>query len=184
MIVRGERNSAARGRVIIREVLLSDRDQFLEMVLRSRELHRPWVSPPDTSAAFAGYLKRCHAPDHKALLAFDRVETNIVGVFNLSQIVQGCFQSAYLGFYADARYAGRGYMTEGLGLVLRHAFIEMKLHRLEANIQPENTRSIGLVKRCKFPCEGYSPRYLKIRNRWRDHEQWAILAETWRSSHA
>ena len=101
----------------------------------------------------------------------------MVGVINVSQIFRGPFRSAYLGFYAFAPHAGDGYMTEGLGLVLRHAFGPMKLHRLEANIQPANGRSIALVKRCGFRLEGFSPRYLKIGGRWRDHERWAILAE-------
>jgi ribosomal-protein-alanine N-acetyltransferase len=67
-------------------------------------------------------------------------------------------------------------MTEGLTLVTRHAFRELKLHRLEANIQPANIASIALVKRCGFSREGYSPDYLKIRGRWRDHERWALLS--------
>ena len=71
-------------------------------------------------------------------------------------------------------------MTEALQLTLRHAFVKLKLHRLEANIQPENTPSIALVKRAGFVKEGYSRRYLKISGRWRDHERWAILVEDWR----
>ena len=59
---------------------------------------------------------------------------------------------------------------------LQHAFKSMKLHRLEANIQPGNAASIALVRSCGFSKEGYSPRYLKIGGRWRDHERWAILA--------
>jgi len=72
-------------------------------------------------------------------------------------------------------------MTEALQLVLRHAFTKLELHRLEANIQPGNTASIALAKRCGFELEGYSPRYLKVGGRWRDHERWAIRAETWRA---
>lgn len=68
-------------------------------------------------------------------------------------------------------------MSAGLKLVLRHFFEEMKLHRLEANIQPENKRSIQLVKNNGFRYEGFSPRYLKINNEWRGHEHWAITAE-------
>ena len=102
---------------------------------------------------------------------------NIVGVFNVSEIVRGLFQNAFLGFYGVADYAGKGYMSAGLKLVLEKVFKEMGLHRLEANIQPENTRSIQLVKKNGFRYEGFSPRYLKIDNEWRGHEHWAMTYE-------
>lgn len=168
-------------RVAIRELVPEDCDAFLEMVSLSRKFHHPWVSPPDTPGAFKEYFERYRSPDHKAILVCHRVEGHIFGVFNLSQIARRFFQNAYLGYYIDVRHASRGYMTDGLRLVFQHAFVEMKLHRLEANIQPDNTRSINLVKRCGFDKEGYSPKYLKIRNRWRDHERWAILVENWRA---
>jgi ribosomal-protein-alanine N-acetyltransferase len=68
-------------------------------------------------------------------------------------------------------------MSEGIELVLEHAFGSMGLHRLEANIQPSNAASIALAKRAGFRLEGFSPRYLKIDGHWRDHERWAIVAE-------
>ncbi len=73
-------------------------------------------------------------------------------------------------------------MTEGLALVLRHAFRGLGLHRLEANIQPGNRQSRELVRRLGFRREGFSPRYLKIGGRWRDHERWAIVREAWAAS--
>jgi ribosomal-protein-alanine N-acetyltransferase len=72
-------------------------------------------------------------------------------------------------------------MTEGMRAVLAQAFGPLKLHRLEANIQPGNVASIALARRCGFACEGFSPRYLKVAGRWRDHERWAIHAEAWRA---
>lgn len=78
-----------------------------------------------------------------------------------------------------ADYAGQGYMKAGLNLILEKAFTEIALHRLEANIQPDNTHSIALVKSQGFHQEGYSPRYLKINDEWRDHERWAITDEDW-----
>jgi len=104
----------------------------------------------------------------------------IAGVINVSQIFYGNFRSAYLGYYAGARFMGQGYMSDGLRLVFRHAFGALGLHRLEANIQPENRASIRLVRRAGFRREGFSRRYLKIGGRWRDHERWAITAEAFR----
>lgn len=71
-------------------------------------------------------------------------------------------------------------MTEGLELVLRRAFTELRLHRIEANVQPANGPSIALVRRCGFVREGFSERYLKVGGRWRDHEHWPMYAELWR----
>lgn len=90
------------------------------------------------------------------------------------------FQSGYLAYYIGASHAGQGYMTEALQLMLRTAFRTLRLHRVEANIQPGNRASIALVERAGFRREGYSRRYLKIARRWRDHERWALLAEEWR----
>jgi ribosomal-protein-alanine N-acetyltransferase len=100
----------------------------------------------------------------------------MVGMFNISNMVLGPFRSAFLGYYAFAGHQGQGLMSEGLRAVVRHAFTSLKLHRLEANIQPDNASSIALVQACGFSLEGYSPRYLKVGGRWRDHERWAIVA--------
>jgi ribosomal-protein-alanine N-acetyltransferase len=106
----------------------------------------------------------------------------LAGVINISEIVRGVFCSGYLGYYAFVPHAGGGYMRSGLAAVLRLAFRQYKLHRLEANIQPDNRRSIALVRSLGFSREGYSPRYLKIAGRWRDHERWALTVDAWRTS--
>jgi ribosomal-protein-alanine N-acetyltransferase len=100
---------------------------------------------------------------------------------NLSQIVRRGFQNAYVGYWIGAPYARQGFMTEGLALVINDAFRRLRLHRLEANIQPENIPSRRLVQRLGFRQEGLSPKYLKVGGRWRDHERWAILSEEWQA---
>ena len=167
-------------RVVVRAPAARDREPFLAMVRESRSHHRPWVKPPSTPKAFAAYLQRSRRDDFRGFLVCRREDGAIAGVFNLSQIFRGGFQNAYLGYYGAAATAGRGYMTEGMRLVLAEAFRGMKLHRVEANIQPGNRDSIRLARRCGFRREGFSPRYLKVAGRWRDHERWAITAEDFR----
>jgi len=137
------------------------------------------VAPPANPAGFAEYLRRARMPNRASLLVCRRDDGAIVGVANVSEIVRGALQSAYLGYYGSAVHAGRGYMTEGLALVLRHAFRHLGLHRLEANVQPGNRLSLTLVRRLGFRREGFSPRYLKVGGRWRDHQRWALLREDW-----
>lgn len=109
-----------------------------------------------------------------------RADDAILGAVEVSQIVLGAFRSAYLGYQLGAPYVRQGYMSEALALVLAYGFGPLGLHRLEANVRPENAASIALVRRLGFTREGYSRRYLKVGGRWRDHERWAILAEDWR----
>ena len=100
-----------------------------------------------------------------------------LGLFNISEIVRGNFQNAFLGYGGVADFAGQGYMTEALELVLREVFTTLKLHRLEANIQPGNAPSIALARGAGFRLEGFSPRYLLIGGQWRDHERYAITVD-------
>ena len=125
-------------------------------------------------------LARSRRSDFAALLIRRSEDDAILGAIEISQIVRGAFQSAYLGYHIDAAWSRHGYMTEALGLALTYGFRTLGLHRLEANIQPSNVASIALVRRLGFAREGHSPQYLKIGGRWRDHERWAILAEQWR----
>jgi len=107
-------------------------------------------------------------------------EDELAGFININEIVRGAFQSGYLGYASFQPFDGRGYMSAGVRLVLHSAFSEHRLHRVEANIQPENLRSIALVARLGFSQEGFSPQYLKIGGRWRDHERWALTRTQWR----
>lgn len=163
-----------RTSVCIRPAGLSDAKPFLAAVRASQTLHHPWVAAPDTPGKFRAYIRRMAPPANYGFLICHRDTGALVGVINLTNIVRGLFQSGYLGYYAFAGSERQGLMHQGLQAVVRHAFKSLKLHRLEANIQPGNVASIALVASCGFRKEGYSPRYLKVGGRWRDHERWAI----------
>jgi ribosomal-protein-alanine N-acetyltransferase len=166
-------------RVELHSLTAEDRDEFVDAMVRSRSFHHPWLTPPTTPQEFNEMLERAEDESFVALVIRLRENGRLAGVFNISQIFRRAFQSAYLGYGGVAGLEGRGYMTEGLWLVLAHAFGELGLHRLEANIQPGNTASIALVKRCGFVREGYSEMYLKIDGDWRDHERWATRVDLW-----
>ena len=158
-------------------------EEFLAAVARSRALHRHRASPPRTVAAFNAYLKRIQTPAHVGFWV--RTENNeLAGVININEIVRGVFLSGYLGYYAFVPHNGHGYMTKGLRAVVVRAFRVLRLHRLEANIQPDNEASRRLVQPLGFRQEGFSPRYLKLARRWRDHERWAITVEEWHKQRA
>jgi ribosomal-protein-alanine N-acetyltransferase len=176
-------NAKIKSRVIIRQSKDDDCEAFIAAVGRSRALHRNWINPKaGTRAAFNKYFKS-HSPDQNyRFLIILRATGELVGVINLNNVVRGYFQDAAAGYYAFSPHAGKGLMREGLLLVLKRAFQKLKLHRVEANIQSDNRRSIALAKNCGFVREGFSRRFVKVCGRWKDHERWAILAEDFRAA--
>ncbi len=171
-----------KGKVFIRPPTAEDCAAFMAAVKRSHALHGSWVTPKARSRKeFLNYLRRFSSGQHHGFLVIERETNGIAGVININDVIRGAFQSASLGYYAFAPHAGRGFMREGMMLVLKQAFGGLKLHRVEANIQPANRASIALARRCGFVREGVSRRMLKVRGRWRDHERWALLAEDFRS---
>jgi len=158
----------------------ADADEFLEAVRASRELHHPWTDPPDTPERFAAYLERVATDEFAGRLIRHAGCGQLVGYVNINNIVRGPLLSAYLGYSAFASHAGRGLMATGVRAVIDMAFGELGLNRLEANIQPDNHRSIQLMRQLGFELEGFSRRYLWVDGAWRDHERWALLAEDWK----
>ena len=151
--------------------------EFALAASKSKSLHRGWAHPPTTTREAAELAKRRQGPDNFGYVVREYETGKAAGYIEITNIVRGPFQSAYLGYYMFKGYARRGYMKWALGVIIQRAWKELKLHRLEANIQPGNTASIELVKALGFHQEGYSPRYLKLGGRWRDHERWAILCK-------
>ncbi len=168
---------ALKPRVRLAPPSARDAAEFLAAVRASRRLHGGWVSAPGSADAYRHFLRRARRVGQAAYFVRLRSSGELVGVANVSEIVRGAFQSAYLGYYAFTPHGGQGLMAEGLRLVIRDAFRRLRLHRLEANVQPGNKASLRLLRSLGFRREGYSPRYLKIAGRWRDHERWAITAD-------
>ncbi|MER5302330.1 MULTISPECIES: GNAT family N-acetyltransferase [Streptomyces] len=178
-MLRPHTSHLAKGpRVGIRRYTRADAAEFTARARESRELHRPWLFPPTTDEAYAAYARALTADQTKAgFLVHERADGALAGFININNIVEGGFRSGALGYGAFAHAAGRGLMSEGLELVVGYAFGELRLHRLEINVQPGNAASIALARRAGFRLEGFSPDFLFIDGAWRDHQRWALTAE-------
>ncbi|MFC0551376.1 GNAT family N-acetyltransferase [Planotetraspora thailandica] len=160
----------------LRPFTVHDQDEFIGLVRASAELHYPYMNLPATPEDFQAFMRRYDDPEAaEAHLVYERETGAVAGYVTLNSIIRGRLQSAAIAYAAFAPFGGRGYMSEGLGLVVRHAFENLRLHRLEAQIQPDNTRSIKLVQRAGFRYEGLAPELLFIDGAWRDHERWVLL---------
>ena len=119
--------------------------------------------PPDTPERFAAYIEHASREDQAVYVVRHDSCGGVVGYVSVGNIVRRAFQSAYLGYGGFEGHARQGLMGAGLWAVVDMAFGELGLHRVEANIQPANASSIGLVSRLGFEWEGFSPRYLLLR---------------------
>lgn len=158
-------------------------EDFAELVLlykSSRKFHRGLVQTPISETAFEKYLTRSGLETNEYFLICRNDDGAIVGSINLSQIFRGNFKNAYLGYYLGEKFTRRAYMSEAVGILLKFAFRGLKLHRIEANVQPQNADSIAVLQKANFTKEGFSPKYLKIGGLWRDHERWALIVEDWK----
>ncbi len=157
-----------------------DCEAFVALRRASRSHLEPWE--PRAPAGFDAFghdqfewvYKSRKRPEQERMLIFVVGTRELVGQVSLGVITRGPLQSAYMGYWIGAHATGRGYMTEAVGLMLRHAFGRLGLHRVEANIQPHNEASKKVAARSGFRLEGYSPKYLQIAGAWADHERWAI----------
>ncbi|MFI1962957.1 GNAT family N-acetyltransferase [Streptomyces pathocidini] len=168
---------AAGPRVAVRHLLPGDAEEFTTRARESAALHHPWLFLPETAGEYGRWSAKFATDTSEGFAVCDPADGSIAAAIAINNIVRGGFQCGALGYGAFAHAARRGLMTEGLALVVRHAFGPLGLHRLEANIQPGNEASRGLVQRLGFRLEGFSPDFLHIGGAWRDHERWAITAE-------
>jgi [ribosomal protein S5]-alanine N-acetyltransferase len=165
-----------RQAVAIRHLAPADEEEYLERTRTSRDFHERWVKSPITSDEFRRYLARFEQSDDECFVICDEGQS-IVGFATMSDRKGEPFLSAALGYGTFLGFTGRGYMAAGLELVIRYAFGDLGLHRLQADIQPENLASLNLVKRLGFEFEGCAKANIRILGQWRDHERWALVSQ-------
>ncbi|MFQ5971944.1 MAG: GNAT family N-acetyltransferase [Alphaproteobacteria bacterium] len=173
------------GRVSLRPPAERDWREYAELRAASREFLEPWEPTWPSDAlmrdAFQRRLRR-YASEWRddigyGFFLFRRENQVLMGGVSVSNVRRGVAQSATLGYWIGEAFARRGYMTEGLGLVLDFCFDRLGLHRIEAACLPNNTASKRLLLRCGFKEEGFARKYLKIRGQWHDHVLYGLIAE-------
>jgi [ribosomal protein S5]-alanine N-acetyltransferase len=102
-----------------------------------------------------------------------------LGAVTIANITGMPMSNATIGYAFDAAYSGNGFAREAVARVVAHGFKAIKIHRIEANIEPDNKRSIKLVKALGFRKEGVALRMLFLGDKWRDQCRFAITQEEW-----
>lgn len=166
-------------RLQLRVPAVSDAAAMSRFASDNREHHEPWsplrdegyFTPESWRLRLAGQQEQMRAGRSMPWIFSlrDGDPDRVVGFANLSQIVRGDFQAAYLGYGLDVYSVGKGFMHEALEAVLDHAFGTLNLHRVMANYIPRNERSARVLQKLEFRREGIARGYLRINGRWQDH---------------
>lgn len=180
------RAAAVGARVFLRHPTGGDKSEWVRLRDESETHLERWEPTLPGQAgmlpseiAFDKFLASSDLPEAQRFVVCLAESGAIAGQLSFNQIFRGPFQNAITGYWVGAAHSRRGLMTEALTLGLAHVFGRLGLHRVEANIMPENDASKALVQRLGFRFEGLALRYLRIDGDWRDHEHWAITAEEW-----
>lgn len=177
----------ADGRVGVRPLRLRDGNAWVEIRRRNAAWLAPWEatvpgtrwSPRDDPGAFlpmARQLRR-QARGGSVLPFVVTYDGRLAGQLTVGNVVRGALNSAYVGYWVDAAVAGRGVIPTALALVVDHCFGPVRLHRVEANIRPENAASRRVVEKLGFREEGLHRSYLHIDGGYRDHLTFALTRE-------
>lgn len=169
--------------VLLRPPRRTDYEEWAALREQSRAFLQPWEPswPADdlTRTAFkrrlAAYQRERAEGIAYRFLVFRSDDGALVGGLSLSNIRRGVAQTATLGYWAGASFAGRGYTTAAVRAATRFAFDRLWLHRVEAACVPENARSSHVLLKCGFRPEGRARAYLQIDGRWRDHDLFGIV---------
>lgn len=175
-------------RAMLRFARPEDGPEFLALLERSRAHLAPWMPrvARGDARSFDARFRRMLAPaatsdGRRRLLACARDDGRIVGVASLSGIEPWPHLDCRIGYWLGTGETGKGLMRDAVAALVDHAFEDLALHRVAANILPTNRRSIALVESLRFIHEGLARGLVEIDGAWRDHEVWAVLSGEWRS---
>ncbi len=171
-------------RVVLRFPTAADHDQWAKVREASREFLTPWepqwtadeLEPAAWRRRLRRYREELRQGSGAAFLIFEHQSGGLAGGISIGNIRYGVAQSGQIGYWMSQEHAGRGLMVEAVGLVLKHGFETLRLHRIEAACIPDNRRSVRVLEKAGFQREGQLRSYLRINGVWRDHVLYARIA--------
>jgi ribosomal-protein-alanine N-acetyltransferase len=175
-------------RVRLRTLTEDDYDEWYEVRARCRDWLVPWeprpAGAPPTPEDRGSFAARCAARERERQLGTGYgfgifTDGRLAGEITLSSIQRGPFQNAFIGYWVDREMAGQGFAPEATVVVLRFAFEELGLHRVEVAIVPRNRPSRRVVEKLDLREESVAQRYLEIDGKWEDHVRYAMTSEEW-----
>lgn len=180
----------ADGPVEVRPLRLRDATAWSAVRTANEEWLSRWEGRPPANDGASWYARHSPAVFSAMLRGLRRearagrvlpcailYDGRLAGQVTVGNVIRGAFDSGYVGYWVDSRLAGRGIAPTAIALLADHCFAVVGLHRIEANIRPENSASLRVVEKLGFTREALHRSYLYIDGGWRDHVGFALLRE-------
>jgi [ribosomal protein S5]-alanine N-acetyltransferase len=176
-------------RVMLRPLVATDFEAWSEVRLRNGEWLTKWepmplITSPDPAKSRDAFTHRCAARDRErqsgnAYCMGLFVNNVFTGEVNLNSVMRGAMQSGTIGYWIDEAKAGNSYVSEAVLVLMKFAFEELRLHRMEICIVPRNANSRRVVEKLQLREEGIAERFLEINGIWEDHVRYGFTIEEW-----
>ena len=176
-------------RIMLRPLVATDFEAWSEVRLRNGEWLTKWepmplITSPDPAKSRDAFTHRCAARDRErqsgnAYCLGLFVNNVFAGEVNLNSVMRGAMQSGTIGYWIDEAKAGNSYVSEAVLVLMKFAFEELRLHRMEVCIVPRNANSRRVVEKLQLREEGVAERFLEINGVWEDHVRYGFTIEEW-----
>ena len=169
------------GELLLKPIRFRDKAQWVSV----RAVNRDWLSPWEATRpnidhksvlpSYYGMVMQLNK-EMRALRSIslgiwlnENQDQVLIGQITLGGIIFGAMRGAHIGYWIDQRFANRGYTTRAVKLLTKFGLEQLRLHRIEINLRPENEASKQVAIKAGFLLEGARNNYLHIAGDWRDH---------------
>lgn len=172
-------------RLMLKILNESDAGQVIDFYLRNHDHFAPWEEAHPAEYYTVDYQRKMLAFEMREFLRshfvryylFTKESETLIGTISFRDITPSSDFSCRIGYRLDKPFTGQGLMTEAFRFMIPKIFFHYQLHRMEADVLPENTASLRLLKRLGFTEEGISRGLYRINGVYRDHLRYSLLSD-------